>query len=163
MKISYQSPGKKIFKRTIDPYHAIRYDGDWYLIAYCHNRKSIRTFSLSRIIKAAILENSFDIPEDFDFEKISSSRFGIQWGGNEESVSIRFSAEATPYLLERNWHPSQEINEQPDGTTILNLKTIVSFELKRWLLSWGSQATVLKPPRLVNEMETEIRQMIKKL
>lgn len=157
LKIDYQPPGKAVSTRQLDPYHAVRYDGDWYIIGYCHQRRAVRTFSLSRFLKVTELDIEFTIPEDFDFDKISSSRFGVHWGGDEQQVIIQFSASAAPYVIEREWHPSQQIEMQPDGKLVLQLKVVISFELKKWILSWGSQAKVLAPPTLVDSIKTELK------
>lgn len=38
-------------------------------MGYCHLRDAIRVFSLSRIIKAKKTGKSFQVPDDFDFQK----------------------------------------------------------------------------------------------
>lgn len=160
LEIHYQPPGKKASTRQLDPYHSVRYDGDWYLIGYCHKRQAVRTFSLSRFLKATELETEFQIPDDFEFDKISSSRFGVHWGGNEEQVTVQFTASAAPYIVEREWHPSQQIEKLPDGKIIMRLKTINSFELQKWILSWGSQVKVLAPQPLIDSIKTELKKLI---
>lgn len=55
-------------KRTVDPYLLSMNSGMWYLIGWCHLRKAVRTFKISRIISAKPSgpDNSFTIPGDFD-------------------------------------------------------------------------------------------------
>ncbi len=110
--------------------------------------------------KAVCLKTHFEIPASFNFEKISSSRFGIHWGDNEEKVVIRFSPEAVPYLFERTWHHNQQTRKEPDGSAVMELNTIISFELKKWILSWGSQAKVISPQHLVDTVKTEIKNLL---
>ncbi|MGE4559828.1 MAG: helix-turn-helix transcriptional regulator, partial [Desulfobulbus sp.] len=38
LRIVYRSPGADPMERTIDPYHCVRYEGDWYVLAHCHLR-----------------------------------------------------------------------------------------------------------------------------
>jgi proteasome accessory factor B len=82
-------------KREVDPYHIVSFQGDWYLIGYCHLRREIRTFAVSRIIKAEEQKEAFSIPADFDFNEFSGSHFGIFRGDQDHQVKIRFSAERT--------------------------------------------------------------------
>ncbi len=156
LKIVYQAPGQKPMSREIDPYHAVRYDGDWYVIGHCHLRKKIRTFSLSRINQASLIDEKFVVPDSFDFHKITRSRFGVHWGKAEEYVKIWFSPKVVPFILEREWHPSQHIAHNEDGSIILSLTVNHLLELKRWVLSWGKEARVLEPEGLIKDIYEEV-------
>ncbi|MEN8258489.1 MAG: WYL domain-containing protein [Thermodesulfobacteriota bacterium] len=160
--ITYQLPTSQEApqRRRIDPYHGVRFEGDWYVIAYCHLRKDIRTFSLARIIEAESSKESFSIPEDFDFQAISASHFGVHWSDEETLVRIRFSSKVAPYIKERTWHQSQEISDNSDGSLDLELTVSHLFELKKWLLSWGSQAQVLEPVALAEEVKAEVAAIV---
>ena len=155
--IKYQLPGRKEApqRRRIDPFHGVRFEGDWYVIAYCHLRKDIRTFSLSRISEATLSKDSFTIPEDFDFQAISSSHFGVHWSASETRVRVRFSKKVAPYIKERVWHQSQRLIDEQDGSVIMEMTVSHLLELKKWLLSWGRQALVLEPAELALEMAAE--------
>jgi proteasome accessory factor B len=159
LKIHYQPPGQSPTSREIDPYHAIRYDGDWYVIGHCHLRDTIRTFSLSRINQASILEEEYVIPATFNFHQITRSRFGVHWGTAEEQVKIWFSPKVVPYILERTWHPSQKITYNDDQSLVLSLTVNHMLELKRWVLSWGKEARVLEPEKLAAEIRAEVGSM----
>jgi predicted DNA-binding transcriptional regulator YafY len=104
-------------------------------------------------------EEKFTIPSSFDFRQITGSRFGVHWGGAKEQVKIRFSPKAGPYVKERTWHPSQEITDNADGSVVLSLTVDHSLELKRWVLSWGREARVTEPEKLVLELQEEIKNM----
>ncbi len=160
--IKYQLPGSQEApkRRRIEPYHGVRFEGDWYIIAYCHLRKDIRTFSLARITEAKKTKESFVVPADFDFQAISASHFGVHWSDDETKVRIRFSKEVAPYIKERVWHQSQELVDEADGSVILEMVVSHLFELKKWVLSWGRQAQVLEPERLVEEVRAEVGGMV---
>lgn len=121
--IKYQLPTSKEAprRRRIDPYHGVRFEGDWYVIAYCHLRKDIRTFSLARITEAKLSKESFTIPDDFDFQAISASHFGVHWSDNATRVRICFSKQVAPYIKERTWHESQQIYDEENGSLILEM------------------------------------------
>ncbi len=150
--VVYKTPGKSSLSRTIDPYHAVRFEGDWYVVGYCHLRKEVRTFSLSRMLTAKQTGEVFRIPADFDFQKLSGSRFGVHWGKEDICVEILFSNRVADYVKERIWHPSQNITEHKNGKVTLTLTVNHLLELKRWILSWGSEATVLVPSHLASEI-----------
>jgi len=162
LKMQYQVPGHASpSEREVDPYHVVSYQGEWYLIAYCHFRKKILTFAISRIKNAEVLNTHFEIPRDFDFEKFTGSHFGIYWGEKEYKVRIKFSPEVAPLIKERTWHPTQQIKENKDGSIILSFRTNYLLEVKRWVLSWGVGVTVLLPNELMKEVKTELKIALK--
>jgi len=155
--IIYTKPGgNDVTKRTIDPYHVVSYQGEWYVIAFCHARQGIRTFALSRINDAQLTGHHFTVPEDFDFRQTTLNRFGIQWSDDKYDVRIWFSPMAAPYILERKWHEGQEIHENCDKSIIMSFTASHLLEIKRWVLSWGGMARVLAPNILINEITKEL-------
>ena len=159
LEIQYKVPGGEPVWRQVDPYHGVRYEGDWYMIGHCHLRGEIRTFSLSRIADAKKKREKFVKPRDFDFRTFSGSHFGVHWGRDDINVKILFDKTASPYVKERQWHPSQGISENPDGSLVLSLTVNHLLELKRWILSWGEMAQVIEPPFLVNEVKRSVGNM----
>jgi proteasome accessory factor B len=151
--IQYKTPGKEPLARELDPYHAVRFEGDWYIIGYCHHRNEIRTFSMSRILSAGSTGISFTIPESFDFKKLSGSHFGVHWTNKETDVKICFSKRVADYVQERRWHPTQRIEQCENGDVILSLSVNHLLELKRWILSWGQDAHVIKPDFFAQEIK----------
>lgn len=158
--VVYRTPGREPATRAIDPYHGLRYEGDWYLVGFCHRRGAIRTFSLARVLSAEQLPQHFTIPKDFDFQQFSGSHFGVHWGGEEIGVRVAFSRQAAPYIRERLWHPSQRIEERSDGSLVLALTVNHLFELQRWILSWGPEAVVLEPQSLAEAVRCTAETML---
>lgn len=152
LEVEYRSPGGEPMWRQIDPYQGVRFEGDWYVVGYCHLRDAIRTFSLARMLNAKKSRERFTRPNSFDFRQLFGSHFGIHWSEEETEVRIHFNRHAADYIRERQWHPSQRIDDQADGSLILTLTVNHLLELKRWILSWGDQARVLTPFELAEEL-----------
>ncbi|RMD72498.1 MAG: WYL domain-containing protein, partial [Cyanobacteria bacterium J149] len=72
---------------------------------------------------------------------------------------VKFNAQTAPFIRERKWHPSQEIEEHQDGSLILTLQSSGLNDLKRWILSYGAGAIALEPPELVELVRNEIKKM----
>ncbi len=159
LRISYRTPGKTVRERELDIYHTVRFEENWYVIGYCHMRKQVRTFHLSRIEKTICTDNEYIIPADFNFLKLTGSHFGLYWTGKEQTVKINFFKPVVPYILERTWHKSQHFDERSDGSIILTLRINHLLELKRWVLSWGENAVVIEPKELVDQITNDIRKM----
>jgi predicted DNA-binding transcriptional regulator YafY len=150
LELSYRKPGSKQPEaRVVDPYHLANINGEWFLFAYDHLRKDIRTFVPSRIQSATATGKKFPRPEKFSIEKILRDSFGVHSGDGSHTVVIRFDAYAADYIREKRWHPSQQLRELKDGGVELRLQLSSLGEIQRWLLGWGGSAVVLQPPELI--------------
>lgn len=157
LKFLYKKPAaENSVEREIDPYHVLSFQGEWYLIGYCHLRQKILTFAVSRIQEARLLNNRFSVSADFSVQKFLAGRFGIFGGDELFQVRVRFSREHAPYVVERDWHPTQEVETLSDGAVVLSLSVPHLYEVKRWILSWGRGVKVLSPDELVTSVHEEI-------
>ena len=99
---------------------------------------------------AAVAANEhFDkAPVAFDLRKELEKSFGITRGGKPVDVHLRFKRRAVPLIIERLWHPSQQMFENEDGTLDLTMHVAIVPELVRWVQSWGDDIAVLAPTSL---------------
>jgi proteasome accessory factor B len=81
------------------------------------------------------------------------------WGEPQE-VKIRFSPSQAPYIRERTWHPSQQIETERNGGLILTLKVADLWEVKRWLIGFGAEAEVLGPEDLREKIAGECTRLV---
>ncbi len=159
VRITHQKAGSKSpIKRLVDPYHIVNYRGEWYLIGLCHLRYAILRFAISRIKKAEITDQDYDVADSFDFNDFMGSHFGITTEEREYTVRIEFSPSQAPYIRERTWHPAQVIQEKGDGSVVLSFPSNSLFEVKRWVLSWGGDARVLSPKILADRVRDDLAQ-----
>lgn len=157
VEIVYKKPASEQAEpREVDPYHILGYQGEWYLIGHCHQRGTILTFAMSRIHRATVLEKGFVSPADFSMETFLANRFGIFGGGNPRQVRIRFAREHAPFVVEREWHPAQELEFLDNGGVVLSFTADHLYEVKRWILSWGGGVKVLAPEELAASVREEL-------
>jgi len=149
LRIRYYTQSRRVeSERVVEPYHLYNYRGDWFLIAFCHKRKQVRDFLLSRIREARPTGVHYGIPRDFDGDSYVHRSFGVEKSGPLLSASVWFDASEAPWVRERRWHPSQRIKEHEDGSLTIHLKAAGLTDLTRWVLSYGEHALVLKPEKL---------------
>ena len=149
LELTYRKPGQKGTEpRCVDPYHLANINGEWFLFAYCHLRKDIRTFVPARILQVRETGRTFVRPHRFSLERRLRDSFGVQSGQGEFEVVIRFDEFAADYIREKRWHPSQQLLELPEGGVELRLRLSSLVEIQRWILSWGGRAVVVAPPEL---------------
>jgi len=150
LELRYHKPGSREEEtRIVDPYHLANVNGEWYLFAYCHLRKDIRTFVPARMSAAMPTGQSFAAPVNFSVDKRLKNSFGIHSGEGRFEVVIRFPGRVADYIREKRWHPSQGLIELPHHGVELRLRLSSLVEIQRWVLGWGGNATVVRPPELV--------------
>ena len=149
LELHYRKPVQSVEKRIVDAYHLANINGEWYLFAYDHARKDLRTFVPARIQSVQPTGKIFERTQKFSLEKRLRDSFGVHSGEGEFEVVIRFNARAADYIREKKWHPSQTLRDLKGGGTELKMKLSSLAEVQRWVLSWGGDAKVLKPRELV--------------
>lgn len=149
LEMAYRKPGQaEAERRVIDPYHLANINGEWYLFAYDHLRRDIRTFVPARMKALRRTGKTFPRPQRFSLDQRLRGSFGVHSSQGQFEVRIRFSARAADYIREKRWHDSQRLIDGSDGEVELRLSLSSLSEVERWVLSWGGDAVVLSPPEL---------------
>ncbi len=162
IRFDYRKPGQqKPEARVVDPYHLANINGEWFLFAFDHARKDIRTFAPARIAEVEPTGKTFARPARFSLEKRLHDSFGVVSGAGEFNVLIRFDEFAAGYIREKRWHPSQKLRERKDGGVELQMKLSSLAEVQRWVLSWGGHAKVIAPRELAATVEEAARKILK--
>lgn len=162
IEYSYRSLSRQGYaKRKLNPYQVICQKGNWYICGYCHSHNDIRIYALSRIKDLVITEETFKADENFKIEKYIDPSFGI-WTTTEEpeKIELVFDRNINTYILERNWHATQEIAQNDDGSVYLSFMTNQFQETLHWVLSFGSSVKVLNPPKLAQAVQTEAKKIL---
>ena len=148
-------------ERTVEPYHLFNYMGTWHTIGYCHLRKGIRDFALSRISEAKVLTESFKIPDDFEFKKYFLSTFGLYKGKSTKEVTLRFTPEKSKWIKDQIWHKDQKARYLKDGSLELSFPVSDFSEITREILKHGDAVEVIKPKTLRDLIKAEAEKIAK--
>jgi predicted DNA-binding transcriptional regulator YafY len=159
VEIAYTAPnGNTSHERVIAPYTLEATDAGVYVIAQDDSSGEIRTFKLERLQTACVLPQTYHIPDDFDPVAYLEHSWRIMTGDQPVEVVLRFIPEVAPYVLERTWHPSQEVEAGPDDNLTLRFQIAEPVEMLPWIRSWGAQVEVLAPDWLRERVADELRQ-----
>jgi predicted DNA-binding transcriptional regulator YafY len=154
--VSYEAMSSGTVKTyRIHPLALFEHDGGLYLFVLVPYYGDIRILSTERIRTIDLTEEGFTAPENFDAEKRLSDPFGIILD-NPFIARVRFSKEQAPYIKERSWPVDALIDEEDGGSIVLSLETGGAYELKRWVLSFGSDAELLEPTFLREEIAADL-------
>lgn len=63
---------------------------------------------------------------------------------------LKFDARIAEVIAERTWHRSQQIRLHRDGSLTMELKVVVSDELRSWVAGWLEYVTVVSPKNLLS-------------
>jgi len=157
LRIEYKSLNSTMLKEWIVNPYFVEMTGigySMYVIGYGvrQGKEGIITFKFDRIQSAEVLETEFTIPADFNIDDLLSSSWGVMWGEDTE-IKLHFSAYVTRRVKESNWHPSQIIEDLPDGSCVMTLKVGSVLEITPWIRSWGPDVEVLAPASLRTEFK----------
>lgn len=148
-------------KRTIQPYYLINKQGDWYVFAYCKVREDFRLFALHRIKSIKLTEEYFTKDENINIENILGEGLDVLTGKGSYDCEIKIKYPTSLYVQEKKWHPTQKVKINKDKSILISFTVNSLREVFRWVMSMGSQATVLKPNFLKNDIKAEIKAMKK--
>ena len=148
---SFSSNREKTY--LLEPYRLLFGQGGLYVIGMVPEYGALRTFAVDRIAQISLTEDHFEpleLPDDAFAHSLGVNQ------GSPERVEIAFTPKIARYVRERVWHPSQELQEQPDGGLRLTLNVVNDWALKSWVLGFGQLATVISPASLAAEIASEL-------
>lgn len=146
LRLTYCARGRdEATQRDVEPLGVAHLGGFWYLVAWCRLRTDIRHFKLDRIQRFELLAERFAPRPDFslrDHIKRSSEM--------DDTIEVRvwFSRLAVERARRETLHGV--LREQPgrDGGIEIEMRTMSSDWLARWILSFGDDAEALAPAEL---------------
>ena len=164
MRLLYYSGRRdELNERIIQPYDLLHWRGEPHLIAYCELRGGIRQFFLGRVRQWELLpdEMVFVRDADFDIDAYLARGLNAQHGEDLVTVRLRFSPYQARWIRERQYHASQEIEEQEDSSLILTLRVAGTEEVRRWILGYGAEVEALEPLELRDQIAEEAKKLLK--
>jgi predicted DNA-binding transcriptional regulator YafY len=143
--IEYRKPNGQRSERTVDPLGLVAKGMSWYLVA--NTAEGFRTFRVSRIEKATLLEMAVERPPDFDL--------AAHWRSSTEKFRENRSRYAVTMRVERqlaedfmSWRAAQILSADENDRVTLR----ADFEDEQHacfvLLGMGARAEVVEPEAL---------------
>jgi predicted DNA-binding transcriptional regulator YafY len=138
---------------AVEPQRLVFAQGGLYLLAFVPEYNELRTFSVDRILGLSLTEDRFE-PKTLSEDAFAHS-LGVHQG-TPVHVEIVFEPQIGRYVRDRIWHPSQQVEERPDGGLILRLTVSNDWALRSWILGFGALARVIAPPELAAQILEEV-------
>jgi predicted DNA-binding transcriptional regulator YafY len=138
IELSYKvASSGNIVTQAMHPYGFL-YGNRHYLVAFNPDKgiQDFRMFRLSNIISVKVTEKSFQRDLSFSLEKYAQNSFGVF---QEEPFDVvwHFNSDAAPDAAEYEFHPSQTMEWQDDGSLIVRFRAGGRREMDWHLYTWG--------------------------
>ncbi|WP_225971617.1 helix-turn-helix transcriptional regulator [Polynucleobacter paneuropaeus] len=156
LHITYYARGKdETTKREISPQRLIFYRDNWYLDAFCHLRKDLRSFAVDCISKAIITNSKADEISEKQLHEHFAESYGIFSGKASQRAKLKFSPEKARWVSSETWHGQQVGAFDKEGNYLLEFDYNQDPELVMDILKYGAGVEVLAPTSLRKRVKDE--------
>jgi predicted DNA-binding transcriptional regulator YafY len=147
LSFQYRRTSGERAERKVDPLGLVAKGTTWYLVANTPN--GLRTYRVSRIEEAVLLDAPSVRPPDFDLTRYEAT--------------LRLTPDAAAKL--KTWHicsPAQAaVPAEPDGSFVVRVRFEDEEQALFVVLGFGSRAAVIEPLSLRARVGAEISAMVK--
>ena len=161
VRIRYRSLyDKSEITTLLSPYRLLFQGRGWYVIGRSSLHREVRTFNIGRILDSEFVSDHYKIPPRFSLERHLGNAWSLIRGRDrEQKVVVRFQPKVAQNVAEVQWHRTQRIEWNEDGTLDFHVTVDGLSEIVWWILGYGDQAEVLKPAALRKEMKRHVTAM----
>ena len=135
-------------KKTLCPY-GIVYGTNVFLIATEGGWPTPYVYRLQRVKDIKLTDKTFE-KNDFDIKEYANRSFGV-YQNEIIKVELLFSKEVAEDAQNYNFHPTQKVRVNDDGTVYVKFKASGDLEILWHLFRWGNGVKILSPKSLKKE------------
>ncbi len=151
-------------ERAVSPQRLVHYRDNWYLDAWCHLRKGLRSFALDAMESAEQLTERAKDVDEAELDKTLGAGYGIFSGEAANKARLRFSAQRARWVSKERWHPQQVGTFDEEGRYLLEFPYGDARELVMDILRHGPEVEALGPAALrkavVEQLERALKQVL---
>jgi proteasome accessory factor B len=143
------------------PYHLMYNRRAWYVLGFSDLHKSVRMFKLNRIRELKSTEKRFVDSDSFDLYDFLGRAWSMIPEGKIYNVKLRFLPMVANNVAEVQWHSTQKVTHNRDGSATVEFRVDGIKEIAWWILGYGDQVEVLAPKALRDKVLETAKNMIK--
>jgi predicted DNA-binding transcriptional regulator YafY len=144
-------------ERQVSPQRLIHYRDNWYLDAWCHLRRGLRSFALDAMRSARVLDKAAIDVGEHELDAVLGAGYGIFAGRMVQWAELRFSPERARWVAAETWHPKQIGRFDAEGRYVLRLPHADPRELVMDILRHVPEVEVIGPAGLREVVEEKLR------
>jgi proteasome accessory factor B len=134
----------------------------WYLIGHSAMHGEVRTFKVIRIKELTLTDRKFPSRDERDLEDYFGSAWRMIPEGKIHDVHLHFEPMVAGNVAEVQWHESQRIEWNEDGSLEFHVKVDGLREIAWWVLGYGDQVEVIAPAELRRRVSDTAAAMVGK-
>jgi len=142
-------------ERELSPQRLVFYRDNWYLDAWCHLRRGVRSFSVETLRKALPLDKKARKVAGKTLNEVLASGYGIFGGRDTRTARLRFSPERARWVATETWHPQQKGWFDEGGSYVLEFPFSDDRELIMDILKHGPAVEVISPASLRKRIQEQ--------
>ena len=135
-------------EKILAPYGII-YGSNIYLRGVEGNHKAPYVYLFHKFKDAYLTDKAFD-KGDFDIKEYANHSFGV-YQNEIMKVELLFTKDVAQDVLNYNFHPTQKVKENYDGTVTVKFKASGPLEIIWHLFRWGENVKIISPKSLKEE------------
>lgn len=139
---------------AVHPLRLVFISRGWYIVAHSQLHGEVRTFKLSRIRKLTVTKETFRTPKGVDLDDYFNNAWQMIPEGKLYNIHLRFSAKVAGNVAEVQWHHSQRVEWNDDGSADFRVRVDGLGEIVWWIFGYGDQVEVLAPAKLRKRIAT---------
>ena len=139
-------------EREVSPQRLVYYRDNWYLDAWCHLRKGLRSFSVDAIKDAEATDKKARNVSEKKLNEVNRAGYGIFAGKSTHKAVLRFTQERARWVSREIWHSEQEGHFDGEGRYVLTIPYSNDTELVMDIMRYGPGVEVLSPNVLRNKV-----------
>ena len=144
----------------ISPWGLLWDHENYYLIGYDSRAEQIRHYRVDKMLHILLSEEIREGKEEFqkiDMASYSKKSFGM-FGGKEQSVKLLVENSLAGVIVDRFGKDVMMIPADADHFTV-SVDVQVSSQFISWVFALGSQAKIVSPKNVVNQVRKEIEKL----
>ena len=144
---------------TVSPWALTWGDENYYLIAYDEEADRMKHFRVDKMKSICILQDKRigrDRFKELDLAKYSKMNFDM-FGGDETKVRLAFRDELVGVMIDRFGRDIPIIPSSENGWSETYVDVALSAHFYAWLFALGTDAKVVAPENVVEEMRGQIK------
>ncbi|WP_340007117.1 WYL domain-containing protein [Paenibacillus sp. FSL K6-0276] len=148
--------GGTVSSRAIDPYGLVLWKGQWYTVAYCHQRQEIRSFRVDRMVELHRTEAIFTRPTDFSARDFLLNSLLPVRNTEETLVTVVIaSEEGILNDLCSHWLFGHTLVQRKDGQARFQVdETSLLTYVPYFLLPYGTTLRIMEPLALKQKLSS---------
>lgn len=133
-----------------------------YLVAYKDgDKKTIKTYILGQLSNIELTNKHFN-PGKFDINKYAKESFGMYHSDNGPfDVEWLADKDISEAVMRYNFHPTQQLIKNKDGTTTIKMRADGFYEMSWYLFQWQGKIKPVAPKMLVDTYYELLNNIVK--